>query len=43
MCDMGGNLVVSFDDGEQVSYGPCTRPPSIDLLWKRMLAAMSGV
>ena len=43
MCDMGGNLEVTFADGEQVSYGPCKRPPSIDLLWERMIAAMDGM
>jgi len=39
-CDMGGNLVVTFADGEDVSYGPCKRPASIDRLWDRMIAAL---
>jgi len=32
-CNLGGNLVVTFADGFQLTYGPCTRPPSIDRLW----------
>jgi hypothetical protein len=41
MCKMGGNLEVTFEDGEGVSYGPCERPASIDRLWGRMIAAMN--
>jgi hypothetical protein len=41
MCDMGGNLEVTFDDGEEVSYGPCKRRASIDRLWERMIAAIN--
>lgn len=42
MCGQGGNLVVTFDDGGRVSYGPCKRPRSIDRLWERMIAALDG-
>jgi hypothetical protein len=41
MCNMGGNLEVTFEDGEEVSYGPCKRPASIDRLWERMIAAIN--
>jgi len=35
-CEFGGNLVVSFVDGFELTYGPCTRPASIDRLWAAM-------
>lgn len=33
----GGDLVVTFADGEKVTYGPCRRPSSIDALWARII------
>jgi hypothetical protein len=35
-CEFGGNLVVTFVDGFELIYGPCTRPGSIDRLWAAM-------
>jgi hypothetical protein len=40
MCNMGGNLEVTFADGETVSYGPCERPASIERLRQRMLEVL---
>jgi hypothetical protein len=40
MCDMGGNLNVTFADGKTVSYGPCKKPTSIERLRQRMLAVL---
>ena len=39
-CGTGGDLVVTFADGYQISYGPCHRPASIDLLWARMFSVL---
>jgi hypothetical protein len=39
-CGMGGNLEVTFADGETVSYGPCKKPTSIERLRQRMLAVL---
>jgi hypothetical protein len=36
--DTGENLEVTFEDGEEVSYGPYKRPASIDRLRERMAA-----
>lgn len=41
-CGMGGNLVVTFADGQSVTYGPCKRPASIDRLWDSMIAALNA-
>jgi hypothetical protein len=40
-CEFGGNLVVTFEDGHELTYGPCRRPPSIDHLWAGMLYVVS--
>lgn len=39
-CGEGGNLKVTFVDGETVSYGPCRKPISIERLRERMLAVL---
>jgi len=39
-CGQGGNLDVTFQDGETVSYGPCREPISIERLRQRMLAVL---
>jgi hypothetical protein len=36
-CIGGGNLVVTFADGFELTYGPCTRPASINRLWAGMI------
>ncbi len=36
-CTIGGDLVVTFADGKQVTYGPCHRPASIDRLWAEII------
>lgn len=36
-CNMGGNLVVTFADGFEFTYGPCKRPSSINRLWAGMV------
>ena len=36
-CGGGGDLVVTFADGQQLTYGPCHRPASIDHLWAEMI------
>jgi hypothetical protein len=36
-CHLGGDLVLTFADGKQVTYGPCHRPSSIDHLWAEMI------
>lgn len=40
-CELGGNLVVSFSDGSDLTYGPCERPASVDQLWAGMVFAYS--
>jgi hypothetical protein len=40
-CGMGGDLVVTFADGYEVTYGPCHRPASIDHLWAEIDSVMS--
>jgi hypothetical protein len=42
MCGEGGNLEVTFVDGETVSYGPCKKPISIERLRERMLVVLSA-
>jgi hypothetical protein len=41
-CGGGGDLVVTFVDGETVSYGPCKKPASIERLRERMLAVLDA-
>ena len=41
-CGRGGNLIVTFADGQSVSYGPCRRPASIDRLWDSMIVASNA-
>ncbi len=36
-CTVGGNLAVTFADGFRLTYGPCSRPASINRLWARMI------
>jgi hypothetical protein len=36
-CEFGGDLVVTFEDGAELRYGPCRRPPAIDQLWAGMV------
>jgi len=36
-CGFGGDLVVTFEDGAELRYGPCRRPPAIDQLWAGMV------
>jgi hypothetical protein len=36
-CGGGGDLVVTFADGQQLTYGPCHRPAAIDHLWAEMI------
>jgi hypothetical protein len=36
-CIAGGNLVVTFADGFKLTYGPCSRPTSINRLWAGMI------
>lgn len=33
----GGDLVVTFEDGSELRYGPCRRPASIKQLWAGMV------
>jgi hypothetical protein len=40
-CDIGGDLVVKFADGETVSYGPCKKPMSIQRLGERMIIVLN--
>ena len=39
-CDHGGNLVVTFADGFKLTYGPCSRPSSINRLWAGMISVI---
>lgn len=41
-CHAGGDLVVTFADGAQLTYGPCHRPASIDHLWAEMAFVLSN-
>jgi hypothetical protein len=41
-CNMGGDLEVTFADGETVSYGPCKKPASIERLRQRMLEVLEA-
>jgi hypothetical protein len=40
-CNIGGDLVVTFADGETVSYGPCKKPTSIQRLGERMIIVLN--
>jgi hypothetical protein len=41
-CSGGDDLVVTFEDGKEVTYGPCHRPPSIDHLCAEMIYVMEN-
>jgi hypothetical protein len=41
-CAFGGNLIIRFADGAQVTYGPCRRPASIDRLWAWMIYTLDN-
>ena len=39
-CTMGGDVVVRLQNGDELRYGPCKRPPSIERLRKDVLDAL---
>jgi hypothetical protein len=41
-CGTGGDLVVTFKDGTEISYGPCHRPASIDALWGHVVSVIEN-
>lgn len=41
-CDMGGDVVVKLQDGDEIRYGPCRRPLRIERLRKEMLRVLEG-
>jgi hypothetical protein len=41
-CRSGGHLVIKLANGRTISYGPCTRPSSIDHLWAHMVDIRSN-
>lgn len=41
-CGIGGNLIVTLLDDDTITYGPCHRPASVDVLWAHMLDISSG-
>jgi hypothetical protein len=41
-CSFGGDLVVTFEDGSELPYGPCRRPPSTDQLWAWMIYVLDN-
>ena len=40
-CEFGGNLVVTFHDEYELTYGPCRSPPAIDHLWAGLIYVAS--
>jgi hypothetical protein len=38
----GGDLVVTFEDGAELRYGPCRRPHAIDQLWAGTVYAIDN-
>ena len=36
-CRTGGDLIVRLGNGQEVTYGPCYRPASIDHLWAEIV------
>lgn len=41
-CHLGGNLVITFDDGFRLTYGPCRRPRSINRLWAAVIYVLDN-
>jgi hypothetical protein len=41
-CGTGGNLIVTLLDDDTITYGPCHRPASVDVLWAHMLDISSS-
>lgn len=41
-CDIGGNVVVELQQGDEIRYGPCRRPAEIEHLRQEMLQALKG-
>ena len=39
-CTMGGDVVVRLRSGDELRYGPCKRPSSIEVLREEALAAL---
>lgn len=41
-CEFGGNMIIELRNGDEVSYGPCRRPASINHLWAVLIDFRTG-